>query len=691
MAGSIPLLPQLYYNTEQETGQARYLSTKETNAHDDQALQQPQLTHPTLSWNEQGLPVADDFDDPYFSVENGLEETRYVFLKNNGLPERWSDRTNPFRIIETGFGTGLNFLATWQMFREQPDNNAWLHFTSIEKFPLSREQLNRALLLWPDLGYLAEKLIDAYPPAIKGFHTLRWPEERVTLTLIFDDVHQALPELKGPVDAWFLDGFAPSKNPAMWSDALFSEIRRISRNPRADRIPTVATFTAAGIVRRGLKGAGFNISKVPGFGRKREMLAGRYAATAGPEKSRLHNHLPWQLFPAPLKNASKVIVAGAGLAGCTTARALAERGFQVTLCDPQGIANGASGNPQGGLYIKLAADDQATHSDFYRQAYLLALKEVERILGAPAENNKTWNACGVLQLAYSAKEEVRQQRFIERHQPPAEFVAYDSEKKGLIFPAAGWVSPADFCRALVNHSDIQLITTTITNITGEQNALTITTDSGDLDASAIVIATAHHANELAGDNSYLPTKKIRGQLTYLNADAFPTADTVLCARSYMAPPVNGRLVLGATYNLKDEETELRDSDHQTNLSHLCDFGSEWEAAANSAEIIGGRVGFRCTTPDYLPMAGPLVVKDEFVKRFRPMTKNAKRIPREPMPWMSGVWLNIGHGSRGLASSSLCAELIAEQMTGDAVSTSQTVADALSPNRFLLRNLIRNKL
>ena len=691
MAGSIPLLPQLYYNTEQETGQARYLSTKETNAHDDQALQQPQLTHPTLSWNEQGLPVADDFDDPYFSVENGLEETRYVFLKNNGLPERWSDRTNPFRIIETGFGTGLNFLATWQMFREQPDNNAWLHFTSIEKFPLSREQLNRALLLWPDLGYLAEKLIDAYPPAIKGFHTLRWPEERVTLTLIFDDVHQALPELKGPVDAWFLDGFAPSKNPAMWSDALFSEIRRISRNPRADRIPTVATFTAAGIVRRGLKGAGFNISKVPGFGRKREMLAGRYAATAGPEKSRLHNHLPWQLFPAPLKNASKVIVAGAGLAGCTTARALAERGFQVTLCDPQGIANGASGNPQGGLYIKLAADDQATHSDFYRQAYLLALKEVERILGAPAENNKTWNACGVLQLAYSAKEEVRQQRFIERHQPPAEFVAYDSEKKGLIFPAAGWVSPADFCRALVNHSDIQLITTTITNITGEQNALTITTDSGDLDASAIVIATAHHANELAGDNSYLPTKKIRGQLTYLNADAFPTADTVLCARSYMAPPVNGRLVLGATYNLKDEETELRDSDHQTNLSHLCDFGSEWEAAANSAEIIGGRVGFRCTTPDYLPMAGPLVVKDEFVKRFRPMTKNAKRIPREPMPWMSGVWLNIGHGSRGLASSSLCAELIAEQMTGDAVSTSQTVVDALSPNRFLLRDLIRNKL
>ena len=159
----------------------------------------------------------------------------------------------------------------------------------------------------------------------------------------------------------------------------------------------------------------------------------------------------------------------------------------------------------------------------------------------------------------------------------------------------------------------------------------------------------------------------------------------------MAPPLNGRLVLGATYNLKDEQTELRDSDHQTNLSHLYDFGSEWETAANSAEIIGGRVGFRCTTPDYLPMAGPLAIKDVFLERFRPMTKNAKRIPREPMPWMSGVWLNVGHGSRGLASSSLCAELIAEQMAGDAATTSQTVVDALSPNRFLLRDLIRNKL
>jgi len=656
-----------------------------------QTIQAPELT-----WNDQGLPIANAFDDPYFSVENGLEETRYVFLKNNGLPERFHNGSGVFRIIETGFGTGLNFLATWQAFRQASNSTRWLLFTSVEKYPLTPEQLTKALTLWPELADLSQKLIEHYPPATPGFHVLSWPEERVTLTLIFADVHDAFPELNGPVDAWYLDGFAPSKNPAMWSDELFKEIRRISRNPHPDHIPTVATFTAAGLVRRGLKGAGFQIAKVPGFGRKREMLVGAYQATTGPEKSELHNHLPWQLTPEALRYGSHIVIAGAGLAGCTTARALAERGFKVTLCDPNGIANGASGNPQGGLYIKLAADDQATHSDFYRQAYLLALKEVRRVL-AEDSKGKYWDDCGVLQLAYDEKEAKRQQRFIERHAPPEALVTaallgkQQDEQHALLYPAAGWVSPADFCKALIQHPNIEYKQTTVTGFSGEQNNLTLDTDIGDIPADALIIATAYQAKELVGANTHLPTKKIRGQLSYLNAEKLPPLDKVLCARSYMAPPINGRLVLGATYNLKDDETALRDSDHLTNLSHLSDFGNEWEHAASAANVTGGRVAFRCTTPDYLPMAGPLVQKQAFIERFQPMTKNAKRIPSESMPWLSGVWLNIGHGSRGLASSSLCAELIAEQISGGAVCASQTVVDALSPNRFLLRDLIRNKL
>ncbi|MEK9711413.1 MAG: FAD-dependent 5-carboxymethylaminomethyl-2-thiouridine(34) oxidoreductase MnmC, partial [Thalassolituus sp.] len=304
-------------------------------------------------------------------------------------------------------------------------------------------------------------------------------------------------------------------------------------------------------------------------------------------------------------------------------------------------------------------------------------------------------------LAYDEKEAKRQQRFIERHAPPEALVTavllnqqpdkQHDEQHGLLYPAAGWVSPADFCKALAQHPNIEFKKTAVTGVSGEQNDLILDTDSGVLQAHVFVIATAHQATELCGKDSYLPTKKIRGQLSYLNAEKLPPLDKVLCARSYMAPPINGRLVLGATYNLKDNETALRDSDHQTNLSHLTDFGDDWENAAGTVEIIGGRVGFRCTTPDYLPMVGPLVQKQAFIERFRPMTKNAKRIPHLAMPWLSGVWLNIGHGSRGLASSSLFAELIAEQISGDAACASQTVVDALSPNRFLLRDLIRNKI
>ena len=643
---------------------------------------------PALSWNEDGLPIADAFDDPYFSVDNGLEETRYVFLQHNGLPQRWAEGSGPFRIIETGFGTGLNFLATWQSFRETAAPERWLHFTSIEKFPLTTEQLQRALALWPQLEELSSQLIARYPPAAPGFHVLTWPEERVTLTLIFADVHDALPELNGPVDAWYLDGFAPAKNPAMWSDALFAEIRRISRNPRPGREPTVATFTSAGLVRRGLRGAGFDAKKCKGFGRKREMLAGAYTALTGPESP--YSQLPWQTTPAPLPYGSTVVIAGAGLAGCTTARALAERGFRVIVCDPAGIAQGASGNPQGGLYIKLAADDQATHSDFYRQAYLLALQEVRRILG-PDSRGLHWDDCGVVQLAWDEKEVSRQQRFLERHTLPDALITecHHNGQAALRYPAAGWVSPGDYCRALLQHPAIRFSNSEISAINGSQGNLTVTTGDRSENAAAVVIASAYQAGELL--KAYLPVKKIRGQLSYLNSNNLPVPDQVLCARSYMAPPLNGRLCLGATYNLKDDETALRDTDHQTNLSHLGDFGPQWQDAAQRAEITGGRVGFRCTTPDYLPMAGPVSDTDEFVARFQPMTRNAKQIPKVGMPWLSGIWVNIGHGSRGLASTPLCAQLIAAQLAGDAHCASQTVADALSPDRFLLRDLIRNRL
>ncbi len=660
------------------------------------------LTSPELDWNEQGQPVARQFGDTYFSVENGLEETRYVFLGHNGLPQRWAGCHGHFRIIETGFGTGLNFLTSWQAFREHASDDCYLHFTSIEKFPLTRAQLTQALALWPELSSLAEQLIQAYPTLTPGFHTLRWPEERITLTLIFDDLHNALPQLDGPVHAWYLDGFAPAKNPEMWTENLFWQMRRISLASFSDNgiAPSVATFTAAGLVKRGLKGAGFGIKKQPGFGRKRDMLAGEFALSCGPERPSSTQRLPWLNLPPPLANDSVIAVIGAGLAGCTTARALTEHGFQVELMDAEGIASGASGNPQGGLYIKLAADDSAQHSGFYRQAYELALSRVKQILG-PADGQH-WDDCGVLQIGWDDKETLRQQKYLDNNQPPQDLIrplaaneavqlsGNELQCSGLLFPAAGWVSPADLCQALIDHPLIRFRQVRVQSLQPGSESVTMTTDTGDMTCSAVVVATAWAARELLPD-AYLPTKKIRGQLSYLNADGLPDHKAVLCAHSYMPPPVNGRLCLGATYNLKSEDTELTAEDHQTNLSHLKDFGPDWADAADQQRIIGGRVGFRCTTPDYLPMTGPVVQTDPFVERFGVLRRNAKHIPPVSMPWQQGVFLNIGHGSRGLASAPLCADILASMLSGDALPVGQDTMETLLPGRFLLRDLIRGRL
>lgn len=667
---------------------------------------------PELNWREDGQPVSSQFDDPYFSVDNGLEESRYVFLQHNGLPERWHDWQGRFTIIETGFGTGLNFLMSWQSWRQhqnQQDDSRWLHFTSIEKYPMTLEQLQKALSLWPELADLSERLCEQYPPAISGFHHLNWPEERISLTLVFADVHEAMPQLSGPVHAWYLDGFAPSKNPDMWTEELFRNMRFLSQqNPQqyaGEQSASIATFTAAGIVRRGLLGAGFSVKRVPGYGRKREMLAGYFNRRRGPELPPQRLHKPWLLAPVTSQN-RRIGIIGAGIAGATTARALAERGYQVTVFDRHGIAQGGSGNPQGGLYVKLAAADQAIHTDFYLAAYLYALPYMTRHLGAGDGSSPYWRQCGVLQLAYDEKEAQRQQKFAQARSLPESLVKMVDQQQaseiagspqnsgGVYFPQAGWASPADTCQLLLQHSAISVKQQGIATFQHQNDEWLLQTDDGEYEHfPQVVIANAYDARQLLPD-SYLPIKQIRGQLSYLDPQQTPPLNTVLCGRSYMPPALNGKQCLGATYNLKDNEPELRDSDHQTNLHHLQDFGPDWQAVNDNAglnAISGGRVGFRCTTPDYLPMVGEVPDTQAFLQTYSPMVRNAKRIPAAETPNLPGLWLNIGLGSRGLASAPLCAELLAARISGDALPVSQDIAEALWPGRFLLRDMVRRKI
>ncbi len=679
-----------------------------------------------ICWDDQGQPKSADFDDFYFNTDSGIDESRFVFIEPSCLPQRWSKHSGSFTLVETGFGTGLNFILTWlewQKFRadqakasetsnaanesvqltDTQPNTQHLHYISIEKFPLEQHQIAQALLLFPSLQPLAEQLIAEYPLLIKGFHSLQFKHHNLTLTLIFDDVSQALPQLNGPVDAWYLDGFAPAKNPDMWSEVLYRSVARLSR-----KNTSLATFTAAGDVRRGLLGAGFKLQKVSGFGMKREMMNGEFVQSQGPLPAVFEDAKPW--LKPPLNAIKEIAVIGAGIAGCCTAYALARRGLAVTVYDTHGIATEASGNPQGAMYAKLAAGE-ATHSNIYVQGYLQSL----RWLAQQLKRGDGWDDCGLIQLACSDKEAKRQQKFIENTDYPSELLHALSQQQacdvsgvslacgGLFFPNAGWVSPQRLCQELLQHPLIEFHQANIEQLTQTENGWQLkaaqNADVSIKNASHVVIACANKSQQLL-PNCYLPTKSIRGQLTYLASSEYdPSAKlnlkTVLCGKGYIAPAHHGKFCLGASYNIKDDEPKMRLQDHQKNFAYLEDFGEEFQQLHHTlkqqdATSYPGRTGFRCTTPDYLPMAGPLLNEEEFDREFTAIRKNLARYPRRSAKFINNAYLNIGHGSRGLTSAPLCAELVASYICGENFPVAKDHAEALLPGRFYIREMVRNK-
>ncbi|MDD2842050.1 MAG: tRNA (5-methylaminomethyl-2-thiouridine)(34)-methyltransferase MnmD, partial [Tolumonas sp.] len=390
------------------------------------------LQNAKLSWNDAGMPISDSFEDIYFSNNNGLHETQYVFLKQNNLPERWliHDR-NFFVIAETGFGTGLNFLATWQAFRHYRETNpegkvTRLHFISFEKFPLTKFDLKQALAVWPELSSLSEQLISAYPYAVPGCQRLRFDDGAVVLDLWLGDANELLPQIyelaDGLADVWFLDGFAPSKNPDMWTESLFSQVYRLSRP-----LTTLSTFTAAGFVRRGLANAGFVMSKVAGHGEKRSILIGRSQKT----KEKI-NTLP----------VTSIAIVGGGIASACLTYLLTQRGFRVELfCADNDVAEGASGNPQGAIYPLLHHSD-----DLLSQFFVSAFHFCQQLL--TGINNQTafrhdW--CGVLLKAIDDKSSQKNSDLLQANFP-GELIQQDAD--GVLFPHGGWVVPAELVKAL---------------------------------------------------------------------------------------------------------------------------------------------------------------------------------------------------------------------------------------------------
>lgn len=635
-----------------------------------------------LRW-EDGVPVAEVFDDFYFNTDGGVEESEHVFLAGNQLEQRFQalQSQHTFVIGETGFGSGLNFFTTRKLWLRCAPADAQLHYLAFEKYPLSLVDMETLLQHWPDITDCQNSFLQQYPPRQQGFHTLFFDQGRVQLTLIIGDALEQLPQLQARVDAWFLDGFSPDKNPDLWQPALFQQLATKSRCGT-----TLATFTVARQVREGLKQAGFSLSKRSGFGRKREMLCGQLDVP--------------QLQPQP-SPPLQVIVVGAGLAGASTARALAEQGIGVILLEagPEPAQQG-SGNAQGALYAKLAVKP-TYESAFHLHGLLFSTNQLRQL---PDTDPPLASLCGVLQLAMQAKEARRQQQLLsDGHYDASLFQAVSAEQAstlagthvgypGLFFPRAGWVAPADYCRYLLDHPAIechfnQPVQQLIAN--ADHSHWTVKTSQGCFSAAKVIICTAAETRQLT-ELAHLPVKPIRGQTSLVQTnDTLPELHTVVCGEGYISPARQAHYCFGATFDLHYTNTALRDSDHQKNLNTL-------SAALPAFENLtpadcDGRSGFRCSTPDYLPMVGQVADYHATLELFAPLRTDSRRQSDQPVPRLAGLYVNTGHGSKGLITCPISAALLAAQICGTPTPLPKQLIERLDPARFILRDLIRRRI
>ena len=653
-----------------------------------------------LGFNEEGTPVSREFDDVYFSNDNGLEETRYVFLGGNCLSERFKTHDRSLFIVgESGFGTGLNFLTLWQAFadfyQEQSDATLQrLHFISFEKFPLTADDLRTAHEHWPELAPFAQQLQQQWPLPIAGCHRLLLDGGRVTLDLWFGDINELIPQLddtlNNKVDAWFLDGFAPAKNPDMWTPQLFNAMARLARTGG-----TLATFTSAGFVRRGLIDAGFTMTKTKGFGRKREMLTGimeQQLETAA--------RSPW--YARPAARGKEVAIIGGGVASALLSLALLRRGWQVSLyCEDSAPAQGASGNRQGALY-PLLNTHSASLTHFFSAAFTFARRLYESL---PVEFDHEW--CGVTQLGWDEKSQHKIEQMLSLQLPELLAHAVDAETAaklcgvetghgGATYPLGGWLCPAQLTAGALTLAETMGLKT---HYQHQVEDLTQTPEGWELTFveqeakrhEAVVLANGFKVSKFA-QTEKLPFSAVGGQVSHiLTTPSLSPLRQVLCYDGYLTPqnPNNQQHCIGASYHRGVEEMQYNDEDQQHNRQRLlnCLPDVEW---TEEIDVSAGdaRCGVRCATRDHMPIIGSVPRYDTTLEAYATLSESRENA--ESAPVYPNLFILAALGSRGLCSAPLAAEILAAQMSDEPVPMDGETLAALNPNRFWVRKLLRGR-
>ena len=655
------------------------------------------MQYTNLTWRD-GQPYSEIFDDIYYSSDEGEDisgenEFNHVFFKNNGLPGRWQGRDD-FVIAELGFGSGLNCILTireWLKHCAESGEKKTLHYIAIEKHPLSPAAISVLIMRYPELKPFCDELLANYPPAINASHNRRLFDNRVVIHFKFMDVADALENDSLKVDAWFLDGFSPAKNPGMWSPELFMMVANNSR-----RSATCSTYTSAGFVKRNLQDAGFVVNKVKGYGKKRDMLVAELADNSKPGNSKplKYKNKPW--FEPPRINMScnkEAAIVGGGIAGLTLAYALVQRGWSVTIIDKHGTKqNEATSNPAPIVYPRLSINNDVD-TEFFTAAYCYAL-HVLKSLQAKSQR-QFWFDEGLLQLMDGK----RIKQIIDKFKFNSDFISItdgavdqiiteQDEQTVVEYNSAGVVLPDVLCEVLKSEcgDKLKFIEAEVREIEYDGKQWLCSGDSRLIkEAECLIIASGAQINDLSPVIKF-PVEAIRGQVMVLNENrASHQIKKTLNADVHITPAIDGKHYLGASYTRDCKNLDVCEADNRKLLKSL---DKLYPGVFTEADHFETWVGFRTVSKDRVPIVGAVADASFFKKEYADISHGHTVKSYKSASHLNGLYVSAAHGSRGFTSSFISAEIIASQITGEPLPVNKKVLDYLNPSRFIVNDLKR---
>jgi tRNA 5-methylaminomethyl-2-thiouridine biosynthesis bifunctional protein len=675
------------------------------------------IQKPTVSFKQHGSPYSEQFDDIYFDSESGYQQSEQIFILGSNIYNRIKQETSLFVIGETGFGTGLNFLLTLQAYHKLQQeigstNLTKLNFISVEKYPLTKTQLTKALQALPQLKHFADMLLAQYPNFdVEDNKTTEissyFFDDQVSLKIIIDDAATALKKIvstkNGLVDAWYLDGFSPAKNPHMWSESLFEQIGRLSK-PQA----SITTFTVAGFVKRQMQQVGFRTQKKSYIGEKHEMLTGIFQQNPESDKG-------YQLRSLIVKP-QQVSIIGGGIASACAALALTQQGIQVTLfCKDNTLAQGASSNAVGALY-PLLHQQKDDISLFYEQAFWRAKNVYNDVIEQGFTFPHQW--CGLLEVAYKESLIKRQNKFTEMATWPNDLIHSVNAKEasdlanielthgGLFMPNAGWVSPPDAVNQIINAAKetgrLRIEHNThVTSIIKKDDSSSnshkknwrLITNKGEFEACVVVVCGGAEALTLDWVNQ-LPFSAVQGQVTGMKTNNnINKLSTVICHKGYLTPSHHDVHCIGATFNKDSTRITPKPEEDQFNMDMMSKCLPELthNIGWTTNDIANSKSRLRCMTPDHMPMVGAMPDIPKHIETYSHLAKDKNWKYNDIAPVIDNLYVMMGFGARGLCSAPLAADILAADLCGTPYPVDNNMLFNLSPNRFVIRDIIKRNI